>query len=362
MRFTLRWPAQHLHTNASLASVQCGNGRTATGRPAWPRTRATAARWDAWFSFSGTGTPRSLARVVELEGFGRGLVASRDLVPGELVFEEPALLSLLRTRRSERCHNCFGLVHGPGLVFTFEEDPMLRNDFSRKGDSDGESASELFCSVPCRDAALSRYNKFLSSPRRSWPALFSACQTSGRVYPLLVSRLMALVLLNLSRTRTYSDPTADLVYDKEHSKDDSVADYGVVTRTILTEQGQSSLFNLTFFLRKASMLNLNAISITMPGPDGLWERVGTGIFMETSMINHACNPNLDVQFSAGMDGQPVMLHATANRDIREGDQLFISYVDADTGIFADVDQRQAFLRAAYGFQCRCERCTTGKRN
>ena len=43
----------------------------------------------------------------------------------------------------------------------------------------------------------------------------------------------------------------------------------------------------------------------------------------------------------------------AARDIDRGEELFISYIDADMPF----EQRQQRLQFAYGFVCKCARCT-----
>jgi hypothetical protein len=294
-------------------------------------------------------------RVEQLPGFGRALVASRDLAKGETVIVEPALLAFLRLlQRGSRCHYCFTHLDSKSLAFRFERDTKLGRSRDRHSE---EEEQEHFCSESCLHSAREGFNGFLSSPLRNWPALLSSCNTSGRAYPLIVSRLFASMLLNASRTGRIVDRTSELVFNTDNSREESVADYGLVKELLLTERGQSDLLNLNFFLAKVSMLNLNAVSVTLPGHFGEMERVGTALFLESSFLNHNCTPNLDVSFSHGTgDKREVTLNAIANADTPKGDQLFISYVDADSEPYNDGDERRAFLRAAYGFECRCPRC------
>jgi hypothetical protein len=241
------------------------------------------------------------------------------------------------------------------LEFRFERDSKLGRSKERHSD---EEQLEHFCSESCLHSAKEGYNGFLSSPLRNWPALLSTCNTNGRVYPLIVSRLFAMMLLDASRTGRIVDRTSELVFNTENSRKETVMDYGLVKELLLTERGQADLFNLNFFLAKVSMLNLNAVSVTLPGPFEM-ERVGTALFLESSFLNHNCTPNLDVSFTHGPGGRrEITLNAIANVDIPKGDQLFISYVDADSEPYNDGDDRRAFLRAAYGFECRCPRCLT----
>mgnify|MGYP002042451434 CR=1 FL=1 len=63
--------------------------------------------------------------------------------------------------------------------------------------------------------------------------------------------------------------------------------------------------------------------------------------------NHACAPNCDVIYE---DDGPLRVSFVAARDIGEGEELTISYVDSDQDA---VDRRAA--TADYGFLCECPR-------
>ena len=75
---------------------------------------------------------------------------------------------------------------------------------------------------------------------------------------------------------------------------------------------------------------------------------GTALYSAACRANHACAPNCDVIYE---DGGPLRVSLVAARDIREGEELTISYVDSDQDA---VDRRAA--TADYGFLCECPRC------
>ena len=76
---------------------------------------------------------------------------------------------------------------------------------------------------------------------------------------------------------------------------------------------------------------------------------GTGFFALQSCLNSDCDPNVaPVKEDADVDGRCVLV---AKRDIREGEELTMCYVDESM----DVKERRAELRD-YGFECACERC------
>jgi hypothetical protein len=76
---------------------------------------------------------------------------------------------------------------------------------------------------------------------------------------------------------------------------------------------------------------------------------GTGFFALQSCVNSDCDPNVaPLKDDADVDGRCVLV---AKRDIREGEELTMCYVDET----ADVATRRAEL-SDYGFECACERC------
>ncbi|KAL4448227.1 hypothetical protein ABPG75_005446 [Micractinium tetrahymenae] len=78
---------------------------------------------------------------------------------------------------------------------------------------------------------------------------------------------------------------------------------------------------------------------------------GSAAFLLASMLNHSCEPNLDISWPHNN----AVARFTAARDIAAHEQLTISYIDAEQS----AAQRQAALQFAYGFSCGCPRCREG---
>ena len=74
---------------------------------------------------------------------------------------------------------------------------------------------------------------------------------------------------------------------------------------------------------------------------------GTALYGAPSLLNHSCDPNVDVSW-------PHDATATfrAARAIERDEPLTVAYVDVDV----DVAARREKLAFAYGFECGCERC------
>lgn len=90
----------------------------------------------------------------------------------------------------------------------------------------------------------------------------------------------------------------------------------------------------------------HAAAAAMLGGDAA--SAGSALYLLGSLFNHSCEPNVHVTFP-GNDSTAVF---TAARQIAEGEQLFITYIDAGQ----ELDARQEYLAFAYGFRCHCVRC------
>jgi len=89
---------------------------------------------------------------------------------------------------------------------------------------------------------------------------------------------------------------------------------------------------------------LRAASAGPAGPSAL----GSAVYGAASLANHSCDPTADAAWPAG----DARLRLTARRDLAQGEQVTIAYIDCALG----VEERRAFLEHAYGFACLCARC------
>eukprot|EP00899_Mesostigma_viride_P010408 jgi/Mesvir1/19369/Mv10416-RA.1 len=137
-----------------------------------------------------------------------------------------------------------------------------------------------------------------------------------------------------------------------------------------------AFLNLPWYTSVMARLHINAFRIDLPSVPPLpaaasggssllsWEHlaaaaaaavvgdggVGTGAFLLLSMYNHSCAPNVEPQWTKDATATVV-----AKRDVEKGEELYVSYIDADM----PTSQRQRTLQWAYGFTCQCCRCKEG---
>jgi len=79
---------------------------------------------------------------------------------------------------------------------------------------------------------------------------------------------------------------------------------------------------------------------------------GLGMFLLEACINHSCQPNVKLW----PDAEKPLITAKATRDIGEGEEVFINYVDTKL----ERAERQEKLLSQYHFTCTCPRCEREK--
>lgn len=78
---------------------------------------------------------------------------------------------------------------------------------------------------------------------------------------------------------------------------------------------------------------------------------GSGLYLTQSKINHSCKPNVEIRFPFSNN----VLQVVALRDIAEGEEICISYLD-ECELNRSRHSRQKYLEENYLFACECEKC------
>ena len=90
-------------------------------------------------------------------------------------------------------------------------------------------------------------------------------------------------------------------------------------------------------------LCINSFSIL----DTSLNEIGTGLYIETSIFDHSCQPNSAPVFNG------LHIEIRSLKNVPLGDPVTINYVDMK----ASRSTRQGMLKAQYYFTCQCPRCT-----
>lgn len=85
--------------------------------------------------------------------------------------------------------------------------------------------------------------------------------------------------------------------------------------------------------------------------DGEQVPLGLGLYPRGAALNHSCRPNC-VQTFRFARGETPQLVLTLCRDVREGEEITISYIDSSQ----PTDRRREELRRGYRFSCQCPKC------
>ncbi|THH11720.1 hypothetical protein EW145_g459 [Phellinidium pouzarii] len=91
-------------------------------------------------------------------------------------------------------------------------------------------------------------------------------------------------------------------------------------------------------------------------PYGTGKQIGSGLYFVSSYLGHSCCPSVRPSFIGGTSE----LHLFATRDIEEGEELTMSYVDStqhaeETPVGARMRRRAELLRG-WKFSCACAKC------
>lgn len=79
-------------------------------------------------------------------------------------------------------------------------------------------------------------------------------------------------------------------------------------------------------------------------------KLGDGLFLTFSRMNHSCEPN--ATWDTDRSGRSGIMSVWADRDIREDEEITISYIRVAG---RSVEMRRQILRG-WGFECQCAKC------
>ncbi|KAI0824727.1 MAS20-domain-containing protein [Trametes gibbosa] len=91
-------------------------------------------------------------------------------------------------------------------------------------------------------------------------------------------------------------------------------------------------------------------------PYGTVHQIGSGIYLVSAYLAHACDPNTRPTFPNGTNE----LHLVATRPIAKGDELTMAWVDVSQGADEDAGvarrRRRIELARGWRFKCECAKC------
>ncbi|XP_077226890.1 histone-lysine N-methyltransferase ATXR4-like [Tasmannia lanceolata] len=300
--------------------------------------------------FSSSSTSTALPppiRVSLTESAGRGTFATRKIGTGELIHTAKPLLthpslSLLH----QVCYLCLkrlGMKASEACLSSPHVDPTSH-----------------FCSEECRDNSKA----FFEVERKAdWSAYDDHCKMRGLKYPFLVMRLACMVIsgsASLDCLDILQPASLSFEMISEMEKEFELLRHTLMKAGIKNKH--IAFLTKEWYISVLARIRINAFRIELVG--GSYEdllssaaasvaaeaAVGNAVYMLPSFYNHDCDPNAHIVWIDNADAR-----LKALRDIEEGEELCICYIDASM----DHDARQTLLNEGFGFQCRCLRCMSG---
>ena len=263
---------------------------------------------------------------------GFGVRAKRRIAQGEVVLEETPLVSASSSTVG-RCHHCSCLLSGFGEITC--------------------RCGTRFCSVACSTRA-GKYHSALCGTESHEDVLCEALTQAGvmDVSPVLDYFRLARKLLGhaLSRQGDFIPPVAlpplPLLSRNESQRDQVHLFCKTVMWSLLREElpicWAHPQLELQWVLNLMSVLESNVFGSTSEGGP-------CRLLLLGSFFNHSCLPNVEHREETGS----AMMRFRAIREIKEGEELTISYIDENESKTI----RREILSSSYHFVCDCPKCS-----
>ncbi|KAL5223904.1 hypothetical protein ABZP36_010543 [Zizania latifolia] len=282
-------------------------------------------------------------RVALTESSGRGVFATRSIAAGEVLHSaQPVVSHPSPSLLHEVCYSC------------------LRRKAGNGGGGDTSGGICYFCSDACREHAKG-FNEV--EKNADWSLFDDHCSSRGLKYPYMVKRLACMVIsgsvsadcLDILQPARLHQGTLTEMEEEFELLDSTFRKAGI-------HEEQTTFLTKEWYINVLARIRINAFRIELVASSyedllssalasvSCDAAVGNAVYMLPSFYNHDCDPNTHIVWLESADAR-----LKALRDIEEGEELRICYIDASM----DVDARQKILADGFGFQCRCLRCLSG---
>eukprot|EP00124_Ichthyophonus_hoferi_P005620 Ihof_evm2s865 gene=Ihof_evmTU2s865 len=280
-------------------------------------------------------------RIERSEEKGRYVVAARDLKAGEIVLTcSPLALTLNHQLWTDKCNHCF--KSSPNM-------PRCASCLQTR-----------YCSKACQVSAWTQYHKAECGAFKAltWEGIPDiALDELVLLHRSLIARAQWLAAgkPSLSDRCTWDDIELMPAHELEMKASDPERYQGNVMLAEICLQmaarwskqlrpyGPTRELACTLLCR----MQCNDFSIW----NDLLVGVGSGVYPEGALLNHACSASCVVTYEPLSHRQVFR----CLRDLQEGDELTHSYMDP----LGTTTQRQAKIRSMYYFDCKCSMCLEG---
>lgn len=277
-----------------------------------------------------------MLEVKDLPGRGRSLVCSRDVAAGDVVLEEdPTLLHVSPEHHEYVCAWCLRLLSGPF--------------------SCADCAQASFCSASCQQAAAAV--PWVHSPVvcRAYKqcATFSLTEEEQTALRFLVHCYAMKHAEAAGQGGSYTAMLQALQGLPDEELNAAAAKlHPLLCSAFGDNQGAGMSVQEVAVLLAKERLNSYGI-MGPPSEDGERQLRGSGIYLQASLINHECIPNV-ARFDNFDSSRPdnTRIAFRAMHALPAGTEVVQSYFPLNWSL----QERQQQCRDVYGFTCTCPRC------
>ncbi|XP_023337402.1 protein msta [Eurytemora carolleeae] len=284
-----------------------------------------------WSKHKGTCSP---FKIVNKQGFGRYLVATRDIKPGEIIFTDYPMAVGPKQYTRPVCLGCHAPVSLDGHRCSSCSWPMC----SQKCEYSSLHRAEckIFSSAGVKPTSLRRRGEKREEEEKIEEHPMYECITPLRVCLSMVYRPHNWEVVKKMETHRSARELEENSLHNQHNVVSFLLKYTKLQEQIDNISGDD-------ILRSSDVLDVNAFEIR--GVDGISLR---GLYPLTAMMNSSCSPNtqnsIDNNFTC---------RVRAVQDIKKGEEICDTY----TSTLSNTIYRQKHLLKSKYFLCSCPRCS-----
>ena len=255
-------------------------------------------------------------------------------LPGDVIERGQPFLYCISARVSEYyCSTCF----------MNRDDVLVDGNRIRQLKSCGHCGQFKYCGRKCQ---VDDWKKFHKHECKIYASHADKLQHHG----LRVALRLAIIHENrpedLTRKFKLMNGSERSFADLESHETEVLSDekrYGSYFKTLDALNSLGLRFNPGKLFMSIARLNVNSFGIL----DISFKNLGTGLYIETSIFDHSCEPNAAYIFNGSE------MRVRAIKPIHFNEPVYINYTDCKQSRSA----RQALLLDNYYFTCECTRCT-----
>lgn len=328
---------------------------------------------------------------------GRGLVATRNIKRGEIIFTESAAVSVAEETGVPSCSYCLCSLAGVEASPLLTALPHQEHFDPPPPHCSCPNCGMVYCGERCRAKAESLFHRRLCGSKAAFEAFLSSCDDHTRLVAHMMLKIVAMMLQETQRnggdSATACEPFLRWTAQRNAAEPLQLPlpqFHEAIRRELRLTTEEEGWLTEVMLDRISAMVCLNSIQIRMRSPfsdyfgavkrrvsseeerriaveemlklaggipaseaDAFFHQLcgtrGAAMFALHACCNHSCDPVAEVRCQ-GFGDHTIDVVATV--DIFRGDPVTITYVNPKLRWI----QRCEVLQSNYGFICACPRC------